>query len=431
MRKFFQSLIAFCLITSLTLLFFTPLKDNLHLQKLTQFFSRTPTQPLATEVFFLRQIITEDSRNSRTIMWQSELSQPEAILEYRLKNTKVSTTLKVNNEQFSDNNQTSYLHKLTLTNLQPASTYEYRIRLQDKLTPWYPLQTEPQYATAFKALIFPDSQSSDYSNWSLNAQTAWKNNSDAKFFINMGDLVDNGEDHHQWRAWFNGLQGMIGSIPIAPVLGNHETYDLNWKIRMPKAYLNLFALPSNNEPQYQGQYYSYKYGDVHFVVLNTQLEEMTPFQPELLQAQQTWLKQDLANSKQLWKVILMHKDPLQYAINNRPNRFAGISDIGKIFMPIFDEYGVDLVVSAHLHTYRRRTPLKNFVPDPTGALYILSGVAGNVLYPNLWQPHPFDEFIAPQPETNNYLTLESKSQQLIITTFLPSGAQIDTVILKK
>ena len=100
-------------------------------------------------------------------------------------------------------------------------------------------------------------------------------------------------------------------------------------------------------------------------------------------------------------------------------------------MPLFDRWGVDAVLTAHLHTYRRRARLRDFRPDARGPLYILTGVAGNVRYPNLWLDHPFDEKVAPQPETNNYMTLEASAQALRFASYLPSGEEIDRVELTK
>ena len=57
-------------------------------------------------------------------------------------------------------------------------------------------------------LIFPDSQSNDYTDWKNVAMNAWQQNSDSNFFINMGDLVDNGYDLSQWNAWFNSVEAM-------------------------------------------------------------------------------------------------------------------------------------------------------------------------------------------------------------------------------
>lgn len=76
----------------------------------------------------------------------------------------------------------------------------------------------------------------------------------------MGDLVDNGEHAYQWDAWFDALQGVIERIPVAPLLGNHETYTLDWKVRRPLAYLQLFsclqampAMPGNFIPLMSGR----------------------------------------------------------------------------------------------------------------------------------------------------------------------------------
>lgn len=50
----------------------------------------------------------------------------------------------------------------------------------------------------FKTVIYPDSQSADYTGWSKLAAKAYELNKDAAFFISMGDLVDNGQDEYQW-----------------------------------------------------------------------------------------------------------------------------------------------------------------------------------------------------------------------------------------
>lgn len=381
------------------------------------------------DALYVRQLITNDSTTARTIMWQSEQSEVQAVVEYRLQGTEKIDLITANEEKFTDYKVTTYIHSATINNLKPEKSYEYRVGYDNKRGDWKPLNTAGQ--GKFKALIFPDSQSNDYSDWKKIAQTARRANPDADFFVNMGDLVDNGEDPVQWKAWFNSLEGVIDEIPGALVLGNHETYNMDWKVRMPDAYLKLFDLPSNGNTDFKNQYYSFDYGDVHFVVLNTQVDEMSDFQPEVLDAQLAWLEQDMANTQKMWKVVLMHKDVLTYEIKNRTNRTAGVSEIGKIFMPLFDKYNVDVVLTAHLHTYRRRGHIYNFHPAKQGPLYIVTGVAGNVRYANFWIDHPWDEFVAPQPETNNYLTLEATSQFLRIETFLPSGEKIDNVELNK
>lgn len=100
-------------------------------------------------------------------------------------------------------------------------------------------------------------------------------------------------------------------------------------------------------------------------------------------------------------------------------------------MPLFDAAGIDLVLSAHLHTYRNRGHIKGFERSAEGPLYILTGVAGNVRYPGLWVDHALDTYVAPQPETDNYLTLTADSATLSVRCFLPDGAQIDEATLRK
>ncbi|MCH4167010.1 MAG: metallophosphoesterase family protein [Megasphaera sp.] len=378
----------------------------------------------------IRQIITKDSTTTRTFMWQSQLEESDAVVEYRIKGTGEALAMPATNETFTDDNTTTYIHTAAIRDLQPGTDYEYRVGYGKKRSDWTPFRTAQGHD--FKALIFPDSQSSDYSVWAQTEQPAWQANPDAQFFINMGDLVDNGQDHYQWNAWFDVVSSMISRIPAAPVMGNHETYDKDWKVRMPEAYLHLFALPKITPETYQNQYYSFDYGDVHFIVLNTQMTEMTQFQPNMQADEIDWFKKDIEQTTKKWKVIIMHKDPLQYAFNSRPEpRAEGFSAEGKTWMPLFDQYGVDVVLSAHLHTYRNRGHIRDFQHDDAGPLYILTGVAGNVRYPSLWKQHRLDEYVAPQPETDNYMTMEAKENSLTFKAFLPSGEELDTVSVTK
>lgn len=302
--------------------------------------------------------------------------------------------------------------------------------MKKKRSDWMPLQTAQ--GNTFKALIFPDSQSSDYSAWAATKNPAWQANPDAQFFINMGDLVDNGQDHYQWNAWFDVVADMASQIPIAPVMGNHETYNRDWKVRMPVAYLHVFSLPKLENPGYQNQFYSFDYGDVHFIVLNTQITEMAQFQPQLLADEMEWFRKDIGSTNKKWKVVLMHKDPLQYGFANRPEpRKEGFSPEGKDWMPLFDEYGVDVVLSAHLHTYRDRGHIADFKRNPQGPLYIITGVAGNVQYPGLWKQHSLDEYVAPQPESDNYLVMEATDNTLSFSSYLPSGELLHTSTVQK
>ncbi|WP_292300257.1 metallophosphoesterase family protein [Megasphaera sp.] len=379
----------------------------------------------AVDASNIRQVITADSTTSRTFMWQSDYAEENPVVEYRQAGDDDSLMqLPASSDAFSDDGVTTYIHTAAVSDLKPGTAYEYRVGAGDKRSDWQSFHTAQGHD--FKALIFPDSQSSDYSVWAATAQPAWQRNQDAQFFINMGDLVDNGQDHYQWNAWFDVVGDMIARIPVVPLLGNHETYDKDWKVRMPEAYLHLFALPRIDREKYQNQFYSFDYGDVHFVVLNTQSQELADFEPSLDEDEVAWFKEDMAKTTKKWKIVLMHKDPLQYGFANRPEpREEGFSPEGRLWMPLFDQYGVDAVLSAHLHTYRDRGHIRNFQRDESGPLYLITGVAGNVQYPGLWKQHSLDEYVAPQSETDNYMTLEATDDSLTFRSFLPDGQLLE------
>ncbi len=378
---------------------------------------------------YLRQLITADAAHSRTIMWQAEDVLTRPAIEYRIQGQAEVQQVPAQEDFFSDDGVKNKQYLAQLQDLQAAATYEYRVVTETAASDWHTLQTAGD--GDFECLLFPDSQSSDYSDWENLAQNAAKRNPQAAFFINMGDIVDNGEDHTQWQAWFHGVEGIIDRLPFVPLMGNHETYDQNWKVRLPEAYLHYFAVPENGSQDFSRYYYSFDYGPVHFIVLNSQWQETEDFKPGLMEEQLNWLRQDASASRKKWKIVLVHKDVLQYRIHKRPERQEGISDLGRNFMPLFDELGIDLVFTAHLHTYRNRGHIKNFQRDGSGPLYILTGVAGNVRYPGLWVDHQLDEVVAPQPETDNYLTLKVTDREITVKCFLPDGQEIDKVKVAK
>lgn len=381
----------------------------------------------------LRQIVAEDNGRGRTIMWDLVVPLENQVLELRLPREDRARTYPVREAFFTDDGLTLYQYAAEPDQLTPGTHYRYRIVAGTAATDWQdlyaPLPDEP-----YKMLLFPDAQSADYGDWQQLAHLAWARNTDAQLFACMGDLVDNGEDRTQWAAFFRGIEEVMRVIPGAPVMGNHETYNLEWKTRLPEAYLNYFKTPPNGSKEFERYYYSFDYGAVHYIVLCTQQKELVGFKDGLVAEQLSWIHRDLKAHRKRWNVVLMHKDVLQYRIHGRPEREEGIDEEnGRVWMPVFDELAIDVVFTAHLHTYRNRGHIYHFTktPDKKGPLYILTGVAGDVRYPNLWIDHAFDEATLPQPETDNYLTMEVTHDALEIACFLPDGTEMDRVRVTK
>ena len=391
---------------------------------------------LDSESRYIRQIVAQDNSTSRTIMWQSDNSEADAVIEYRLEGAEKSQTIGATDKAFTDDGSTTYIHEATLTGLTPNTKYEYRVGYgTDRRSDWYRLETAG--ASVYDVLIYPDSQSGDYSQWEEIVKSSALRNPRTALYISMGDLVDNGEHAYQWRTWLNSIKPLSANVPLATTLGNHEMYTLDWKMREPYAYLNYFAVPPNGNEIFNRRYYSYDFGDVHYVVLDTQLYESNhednhdTHHPDLYDVQVQWLRQDLAANTKKWTVVLMHRDLFQYAID-RPgaSRDVGFNEEGVLFMPIFDEFNVDLVLSAHLHSYRNRGHVRNFDRDASGPLYILTGIAGDARRPK-WKEHPLDVYVAPERDKNNYMTMTVTPNKLIVKAFLPDGTQLDESVIEK
>ncbi|EIW19562.1 MULTISPECIES: purple acid phosphatase family protein [Pelosinus] len=378
-----------------------------------------------TDVGQIMHVVAADMKHEHTISWKTAKFGEPGNLEIRPKQSE--NIIKVNAEAVElpayNGGKHFGIYTAHITNLTAGTEYEYRISVGKRQSAWMEFKTEPE-STSFKALIFGDSQSLDYKDWAKTAQTAWEKNGDAAFFVNMGDLVDNGQDEWQWNAWFNGGAKLFAAIPVVPVMGNHETYSLDWKMAKPDYYLSLFALPANGLAGLERFAYSYDYGDVHFIVLNTQLNELQEWYPDLLEQQQRWLAKDLSKTQKKWKVVLMHRGIWTHPFN------GPLDVIGQTFVPVFDQYHVDLVFTGHVHSYARTKALKNGNPDPDGTIYISTGRSGDRVWDKSPQK-PMDELYYNPLDMPNYLVFEASHDALKVTAFKQNGEIIDQTELKK
>merc|ERR1719272_461854 len=115
-------------------------------------------------------------------------------------------------------------------------------------------------------------------------------------------------------------------------------------------------------------------GPVHVVSLNTYTRHSTD------SYQYQWLLKDFANMDRKntpWLVVLMHgpwyASNQEHFIDNEP----GISDMKVLMEPLFNKYGVDIVLNGHIHAYERTFPVNNGKRDPCGPVYLTLGDAGN------------------------------------------------------
>ena len=139
---------------------------------------------LDSESRYIRQIVAKDNSTSRTIMWQSDSSEPDAVIEYRLVGSDDIKTLSATDTAFTDDGSTTYIHEGTITDLTPDTKYEYRVGYStDRRSDWYSLETAG--AGEYEVLIYPDSQSGDYSGWEQIVKNSAKRNPHAPRSISI------------------------------------------------------------------------------------------------------------------------------------------------------------------------------------------------------------------------------------------------------
>jgi hypothetical protein len=154
----------------------------------------------------------------------------------------------------------------------------------------------------------------------------------------LGDL----SYHSTADCWFDIMSPLKGKMMIT--LGSHDTKDGQAKLNQ---YIKSFEL---DKP-----YYSYDYKQVHFLVMATlsDLKEGSE--------QYNFIKQDLEKASQNkdinWIIVSTYK-PLYTS----PSQHKAEGEIRDLYHPLFEKYGVDLVLGGHNHNYQRTYPL-TFNPD--------------------------------------------------------------------
>ena len=119
-------------------------------------------------------------------------------------------------------------------------------------------------------------------------------------------------------------------------------------------YLNIFTLPSRGEaggvPSGTEQYYSFNYGNLHVVSLDSQLSNRDEAKRA---AMRDWLVRDLQSNTLDWTVVIFHHPPYSRGENHDSDLEQAEIDMRETFTPVFEAHGVDAVYSGHAHSYER------------------------------------------------------------------------------
>lgn len=184
------------------------------------------------------------------------------------------------------------------------------------------------------------------------------------------------------NCWFDIIRPISSITKIN--IGNHDIESG----ALLDSYLNSFGLSK--------QYYSFNLGIVHILTMATE-ETFTKGSQEY-----NFVQKDLevasTDPSIKWIFVSLHV-PLYSSPNTcGDSGCSGDKTLRDTYHPLFDKYGVDLVLEGHVHNYQRTYPImynsenpssplisscsKNFYDNPSGQVYAMVGTGGVNLHDN-------------------------------------------------
>ena len=300
------------------------------------------------------------------------------------------------------NGQTVFTYHARLDDLSPDSLVHYAVTADNDSNAAQPFaasfRTAPCGRARFRWTSFGDIATPNTS-WVLSyPQSAYAVQAVEQFqplfHLLNGDLcyanLNPAAQPAVWADFGNNNQASAALRPWMPCPGNHEVEFDNGPQGFT-SYLTRYTLPHNGT-QFPGRWYSFRVGTALFISLsaddviyqdgaafvggpaplvpaastgNPQIEPGTSFYIRGYSggAQTRWLERILreaADDEDVeWIIVQMHQDALS------SSKTGNGSDAGlrQEWLPLFDRYGVDLVVCGHDHDYERSWPVRGFNHD--------------------------------------------------------------------
>ena len=379
-----------------------------------------------------------DPSSKRAVTWRTDSSVKKAIAQIALAGVNSSfadnsETYTASTEQFdlglykSNNSYVVHYHSVIFENLKENSLYAYRVGDGDNWSEWIQFKTANKNYSPTQFVYFGDAQNDVLSHWSRVIRMAYQTAPNASFVIHAGDLIDTAHRDYEWAQWFKAGGFIHSQWTAIPVVGNHEFQSLTRSTpkRLSVQWRPQFTLPVEKtlDSKLYETVYSVNYQDILIVVINS---------TDLLEEQTEYIKDKLSNSNAKWKIVTCHHSVFSPA-KGRDFEYAR-----KYWKPLFDKYGVDLVLNGHDHTYARgHIPVKSTDNDKLNfkTLYVTS-VSGPKQYKlglNQIKGYSSDGYKSDKlgEQTQFFQVISVENDQLIYTAYTATGNEYDRAVITK
>lgn len=316
--------------------------------------------------------LNQANHNSIVVRWRSTQSNIGRV-RYGLTPANLNLT--------TDEASAQTNHVVRLTGLTPASRYYYSVgSAVDILTP----ETVDTTSVRTTAFTIPAPTAADYTFrtspvpgtapaegtriWVVgdcgrgsatqaagrDAYYNWMGSRTPDLNLQMGDNAYNaGTDAEYQTGYFQMYPTIFRKMTQWSTLGNHDANNGNTDPTQNWPYFDMFTFPTAGEcggtASGTEHYYSFDYGNVHFICLDSQTTLATRTAGA---AQTVWLQNDLASTTQPWKIVFFHHPGYSKGSHNSDTESQMVL-MREIYHPLLEAGGVDLVLTGHSHNYER------------------------------------------------------------------------------
>jgi len=318
--------------------------------------------------------LTQDPSTSLAVAWRVSTGVSDGNVEIATAGhgpdfTDDVRSIKANLQSLLSTEIRAHYFNAVVEDLEPGSTYVYRVGSGDHWSEWIQYTMPSGEGNAFSFIYFGDAQNDIKSMWSRVIREAYTQMPRAAFMLHAGDLVNRYNSDSDWHEWFEAGSFIHAMVPGMMTPGNHEYRAGN----LSPQWRPQFNLPANGPKGFEETCYYVDYGNMRVISLNSMkmVRDSKSVKPQV-----NWLEEVLKNNTKDWTTVTLHH-PL---FATKPGRDNGL--LRNNLKPLFDKYGVDLVLQGHDHAYGRGHNVSEGITGEEGSsrtMYVVS-VSGPKMY---------------------------------------------------
>jgi len=313
----------------------------------------------------------------------------KAVVQLAKKTDVVNDIMPRNASQFTGKTEVGTsvydVNRATVTKLAPNTEYAYRV---GDGTEWSPVSTFKTYNPngAYTVIAVGDPQLSiarEGEAWKKTLERAIAKAGNPSFLISAGDQADKSNLMEQYDYIM--APKTLRSLPVAPVIGNHDTFDF---VGLPVEQIALMPLHYNWPNHYTlkvdkgeelfaragGDYY-FSYGNTLYICINSNVKNS-------VETHRNFMKKAIASNRNaVWKIAVFHHDVFGTG-DHAGTAFQDSQKMQPAWSPFLDEFGIDLVINGHDHVYGRSMFMKGNKIQSAQMPANLDPLGANITKPN-------------------------------------------------